>query len=128
MSLSHDWIKMVESTDVGPTLRTDCNLLRKQFQKTGQVAVHRVGNTGETLLSQVLRKPGSALQGSLENDTQELHGNVRARPLFATPLPVADGNHFCDILSLTLVVHQRELNSLLLLKISPQVESPDHQW
>lgn len=39
---------MVESTDVGPTFRTDCNLLRKQFQKTGQVAVHRVGRTGET--------------------------------------------------------------------------------
>ena len=64
---------MVESTDVGPTLRTDCNLLRKQYQKAGQVAVHRVGSTGEMLLSQVLRKPGSALQGSLEDDTQELH-------------------------------------------------------
>lgn len=64
---------MVESTGVGPTLRADCNLLRKQFQKTGKVAVHRVGNTGEMLLSQVLRRPDSALQGSLEYDTQELH-------------------------------------------------------
>lgn len=45
--VSYDWIKRVESTDVGPTLRADCNLLRKQVHKAEQVAAHKVGDTGK---------------------------------------------------------------------------------